>query len=88
MVDIVYVLQNLQPPARLRKTRARSVKLKAAKFCILNQYIYWKDPWGVLLNCLLENESQHITKDFHEGYFGGHHLWKVTANKNFRVRFY
>ena len=42
--DIVYVLQNLQPPARLSQTRARLVKQKAAKFCILNKYLYWKDP--------------------------------------------
>ena len=55
--DIVHVLQNLQAPAGLSKTRARFVKLKAAKFCILNQYLYWKDPRGVLLNFLLENES-------------------------------
>ena len=38
--DIVHVLQNLHALAGLNKTRARSVKLKAAKFCILNQYIY------------------------------------------------
>ena len=57
-VDIVYVLQNLQPPTGLSKTRARSVKLKDEKFYILNQYLYWKDPGGVLLNCLLENEAQ------------------------------
>ena len=56
--DIVYVLQNLQPPAGLSKTRARSVKLKAAKFYIINQHHYWKDLGGVLLNCLLENETQ------------------------------
>ena len=55
--DIVYVLQNLQPPTGLSKTRARSVKLKATKFCILNQYLYLKDPCGVLLNFLLENEA-------------------------------
>ena len=55
--DIVHVLQNLQAPVGLSKTRSRSVKLKAAKFCILNQYLYWKDPGGVLLNCLLENEA-------------------------------
>ena len=52
--DIVHVLQNLQAPARLSKTRARYVKLKDAKLCILNQYLYWKDPSGVLLNFLLE----------------------------------
>ena len=86
--DIVYVFQNLQPPARLSKTKARYVKLKAAKFYILNQYFYWKDPGGVLLNCLLENEAQQIEKYFHEGDCGGHHSWKVTANKILRSGFY
>ena len=38
--DIVHVLRNLQAPAGLSKSRARSVKLKAAKFCIINQYLY------------------------------------------------
>ena len=87
-VDIVYVLQNLQPPAGLRKTRARSVKLKGAKFCILNQYLYWKEPGGVLLNCLLENEAQHTFKEFHKGDCGGHHSWKVTENKILRAGYY
>ena len=34
--DIVYVLQNLQALVGLSKSRARSVKLKSAKFCIIN----------------------------------------------------
>ena len=86
--DIVHVLQNLQAPAGLSKTRARSVKLKAAKFCILNQYLYWKDPGRVLLNCLLENEAQQIAKYFHEGYCWGHHSWKVSANTILRAGFF
>ena len=48
--DIVHVLQNLQSPVGLSKTRARLVKLKATKFCIINQYLYWKDPGGVLIS--------------------------------------
>ena len=86
--DIVYVLQNLQPPTGLSKTRARSMKPKATKFCILNQYLYWKDHGGVLLNCLLENEAQQITKEFHDGYCGGHYSSKVTVNKILRAGFY
>ena len=86
--DIVYVLQNLQPPTGLSKTRASSVQLKDTKFYILNQYLYWKDLGGVLLNCLMENEAQQIAKYFHEGYCGGHHSWKVTANKMSREEFY
>ena len=60
--NIAHVLQNIQAHAGLSKTRARSMKLKAAKFCILNQYLYWKDPGGVLLNFLLENQAQHTVK--------------------------
>ena len=71
--DIVHVLRNLQAHVGLSKTRARSVKLKATKFCILNQYLYWKDPGGVLLNFLLENESQQMVKEFNKGGCGGPH---------------
>ena len=78
--DIVYVLQNLQAPARLIKTRARSMKLKYAKFFILNEYLYWKYPGGVLLNFLLKNEAQQTIEEFHKGDHGGHHSWKVTTN--------
>ena len=56
--DVVYVLQNLQAPARLSKTRDILVKLNFSKFFILNGYLYWKDPGGVLLNYLLENEAK------------------------------
>ena len=56
--DIVYVLQNLQAPEGLSKSRARAVKLNFAKFCIINKYLYWKDPGGVLLNCLLEDNKR------------------------------
>ena len=86
--DIVYGLQNLQAPAGLSKTRARSVKLKYAKFCILNQYLYWKDPSGILLNCLLENEAKKTMKEFHKGDGGGNHSWKVKTNNILRDGFY
>jgi hypothetical protein len=53
-VDVIYILRNLQDPPRLRKTKAIFLKLKATKFCILNNSLYWKDLGGILLNCLLE----------------------------------
>jgi len=71
--DVVFVLQNLQPPAGISKTQARSIKLKATKFCIIEQYLYWKDLGGIVLNCLLEDETQRMEKEFHEGDCGGHH---------------
>ena len=48
--DIIYVLQNLQAPLGLSKTKARFVKLKATKYCIINKYLYWQYPGSILLN--------------------------------------
>ncbi len=56
--DIVYVLQHLSPPPGMSRSKGRSLKLKSAKFYILNSALYWKDPGGVLLNCLVEDEAQ------------------------------
>ena len=64
------------------------MKLKAAKICIMNQYLYWKDPGGIFLNCLLENKSQQKMKKFHQGFYGGNHSRKETANKILRASFY
>eukprot|EP00253_Pinus_taeda_P015354 PITA_15354 len=59
---IIYVLKNLSPPPGMTRNQARTLKLKAVKFCILNSALYWKDPGGVLLNCLVEKEAKKIFK--------------------------
>eukprot|EP00253_Pinus_taeda_P014479 PITA_14479 len=48
------------------RNKARTLKLKAAKFCILKSAIYWKDPGGILLNCLVEEEAKTTVEDFHK----------------------
>jgi hypothetical protein len=65
-------LQNLQDPLGLTKTKDRFLKLKALKFCILEGNFYWKDPGGILLNCLLKDESDKVLQEFHAGECGGH----------------
>jgi hypothetical protein len=56
--DIIFVLKNLQAPPEFSKTKARFLKLKATKFCIVNESLYWKDPGGILLSCLIEGEAE------------------------------
>eukprot|EP00253_Pinus_taeda_P025418 PITA_25418 len=68
--DIIYVLKNLSPPPDMTRNKARTLKLKAAKFCILNSTLYWKDPGGVLLNCLVEKEAKQVMEDCHQGDYG------------------
>ena len=70
--DIIYVLKNLQAPPELTGTKARSVNLKSSRYCIINGFLYWKDPRGVLLNCLLETEVKEKMNEFHKKDCGGH----------------
>jgi len=81
-------MKHLNPPAGVSKSKGRALKPKPLKYCILDNSLYWKDPGGVLLNCLVESEAKEVMNDFHKGDCGGHIFWKNTANKISRVGFY
>jgi hypothetical protein len=72
--DILYFLQELKPPDEMGKRKARALKLKAVRYCIIDQALYWKDPLGVFLRCLDPQKAQKVTFDFHSGLCGGHHF--------------
>jgi hypothetical protein len=86
--DLIFVLHNLQAPPGLTKTKSRFIKLKELKFCILEANLYWKDPGGIFLNCLLKYKDDKFLQKFHAGDCGGHISWKTTANKILRDGFY
>jgi hypothetical protein len=56
------------------KSKARALNLKAIKYCLIEQVLYWKDPLGVILRCLDPLEAQKIMFDFHDSLCGGHHF--------------
>jgi hypothetical protein len=82
------VLINLQAPPKLSKEKSIFLKLKEAKFCILDGSLYWKDPGGVFLCFLLEDEVKQAIKELHKGEFGGNHYCKTTVHKILRAWFY
>lgn len=67
---------------------SRSLKLNASKYCIFDGILFWKDPGGLLLNCLVETEAKDVMSDFQKGDCGGHLFWKTTSNKILRAGFY
>jgi hypothetical protein len=85
---LIFVLHNLQAPPGLTKTKARFLKLKSLKFCILEGNLYWKDPGGILLNFLLKDEFDKVLQEFHAEDCGGHLSWKTTTNNILRASFY
>ena len=59
-VDIIYVLQHLQAPPKLSRTKSRFLKMKSLKFFILENALFWRDHEGILLNFLLKDESDKV----------------------------
>jgi hypothetical protein len=86
--DIFYFLQELKPPDRMGKIKARDLKLKAVRYCLIDQVLYWRDPLGVFMRCLNPQEAQKVMFDFHSGLCGGHHFWKTMTHKILRVGYY
>jgi hypothetical protein len=62
--DIVFYLLNLKCPDGLTPAKYRTLKLHAVKYCISDNQLYWKDPLGFLLVCLVErkfrNDCPHL----------------------------
>eukprot|EP00253_Pinus_taeda_P029566 PITA_29566 len=74
--------------ARLSRTKSRFVKMKASKFCVMEENLLWRNHEGILLNCLIEGEANKIMEEFHAGDCGGHLYWKSTVNKILRAGYY
>jgi len=45
---IAHFLLKLEVPSGLSSSKARTIKLKASKFCINKNLLYWRDPVGIL----------------------------------------
>jgi ribonuclease HI len=86
--DIVTYLLTLKCPEGFSASKARTLKLHAVKYCISDKKLYWKDPLGFLLVCLVESETEEVINQFHEGVCGGHHAWRATAYKILRAGYY
>jgi ribonuclease HI len=85
---IIHFLQTLSVPSDLTKTQGRALKLKAINFCINGNLLFWKNPIGLLLRCINQEEAAKVMIEFHNSECGGHHYWKTTAHKILRSGYY
>ena len=58
--DIVYFLLFLQCPEHLDRKAARYLTLKATKYCLVEEKLFWKDPGGILLRFLDKSEIEGV----------------------------
>jgi hypothetical protein len=72
----------------MQRNKERYLKLKAIRYFLIDQVLYWKDSLGFLLRCLYPHEAHKIMDQFHDSLLGGHHFWKTTAYKILRAGYY
>eukprot|EP00253_Pinus_taeda_P011220 PITA_11220 len=85
---IVKLLLKLEIPPRSTQSQAKTIKLRETKYCIYENLLYWRDPSGMLLRCLDNEQSIEVMKQFHSSMCGGHHCWKTTSHKILRAGYY
>eukprot|EP00253_Pinus_taeda_P014123 PITA_14123 len=85
---IAQFLLKLEIPPGLSSSQVKTVKLKATKYCIHENPLYWRDPSGILLRCLDKEQSIEVMQQFHSSMCGGHHYWKTTTHKILRAGYY
>jgi hypothetical protein len=69
--NIVSYLLTLKCLSDLSPSKAKTLKLHVVKYCISESQLYWKEPLGFLLVCLVEFEIEKVISEFHEGVCGG-----------------
>jgi hypothetical protein len=80
---IIHFLQNLEVPPELSVTQAQALKLRAIKFYIYNNQLYWRDPVGLLLRCLDKEEAVEVTFGEINPHSSGQHRWILVATDYF-----
>jgi len=70
---IANFLLKLEIPLGLSMSQFIIIKLRAAKYFINENLLYWRDPSGMLLRCLDKEQSMEVMQQFHSSMCGGHH---------------
>jgi hypothetical protein len=86
--DIIYYQKNLTCPNHLVDYKRRALRLESMKYCLTQDGLGWKNPDGVLLICVNKDEVDHLLKELHSGYYGGHFTSRTTTHNILRAGYY
>ena len=86
--DIIFFLQNLTCPQHLKGHKRRSLRLKVVSYCITQEALRWRNPDGIILRCVKEQESKKLLTEFHLGFCVGNYVADTIALKIVRAGYY
>ena len=87
-LDIIYFLLHLTYPNHLKGHKCGALRLKNARYFLTQEGLGWRNPNGIILRCINEQDSRKILTDFHLGFCGGHFAANTTAHKILRASYY
>lgn len=85
---MIFYLRHLTSPSHLLEHKRRALRLKASKYCFIDQGLGWRNHDDVILRCVYPEEAASLMKEFHQGLCGGHHATKATTHKILRCSYY
>jgi hypothetical protein len=70
---------------------SRQLRYKATKFVLLEDDLYYRTLYGVLLKCISVEESKNLMGEIHEGVCGAHQSvfkmkWMIRRNGYFLAK--
>lgn len=83
--DAIFYLIHLYFHEHLSKNQKRDLKLTSQKYLIINYGLAWKNPEGVLLKYIMEDEAPKTIVDLHGGVCGGNFAARVIKHKIMRA---
>ena len=86
--DIVYFLRNMSCPDYLIDHQRRDLRLKAEKYALTQDGIGRRNPDGIILKCVNEEESKTIIKEIQAGMCSGHYAPGTTITNIMRAGYY
>ena len=86
--NIIYFLLHLTCPDHLKGHKRRALRLKAARYCLTQEGLGRRNPNGIILRCINEQDSKKILTEFHSGFCGGHFAANTTTHKILRAGYY
>ena len=70
------------------KDEARKLRVKAARYVLINEVLYKRGFSQPYLRCLTPDEANYVLREIHEGAYGNHSGARSLIHKVVRARYY
>ena len=86
MTSIVTYLKDGRLPEE--RDEAKKLRIKSAKYVIIDEVLYKRGFSQPYLRCLVPNEADYVLREVHEGAYGNHSGARAFVHKVVRVGYY